>query len=98
MQSCFLAKMNSQIVYVWQNKNRGYYWGVSYSENEMTKDQGLTTNIREVADSRTTGIFVRDTACLHCDLMNENMPYLVLICLAYGTATKPIDCTISWHF
>ena len=69
----------------------GYYWDVSYSEKEMTQNQGLTTNIRVVVDPRTAGIFVRDTAFLHCDLMNmthnENMPYLVCKCLPYRSAT-----------
>ena len=30
----------------------------------------LGANIREVTDSRTPGIFVRDTACFHCYSMN----------------------------
>ena len=33
----------------------------------------LLTVSREVADSRTAGIFIRDWACFHCDLMNYEL-------------------------
>ena len=42
--------------------------------HQMHKDLVLCSRkilvIREVAESRTAGIFIRDTACFHCDSMN----------------------------
>ena len=31
---------------------------------------------REVAESRTAGIFIRDTACFHCDSMNCDSKFI----------------------
>ena len=37
---------------------------------------GATSVIREDADSRTAGIFIRDTACFHCYLLNYESQFI----------------------
>ena len=37
-----------------------------FNETGLDAVQGVGILIREVADSRTAGFFIRDTACSHC--------------------------------
>ena len=46
------------------------YDAVKSMEFNGQKDVRTTRTNREVADSRTPGIFIRDTACFHCYSMN----------------------------